>query len=225
SVRAGANPGHRPGAPPSSSQAARRARAPGGAARSLARAARRAPAATCARARTARTQAAPSPPRRPAPRATIARSPCVRATTGRAETRARPLQALPRQSRMRSRDRILVERLAGAISEYSREDDHADQQQHGRCAPQRPGARLERRTIDHELTVARHEIVDDLLVRIAFGHLLMDLATEIRGDQGIRIRDARVEALRAAYLTQQASIALVHRRIVETELALDRESE
>src|SRR5690606_8928847 len=177
------------------------------------------------RPRRGRTRSARRGTRRRAPLPTISRSRGARATAERAGTRARTRSTRPRRSKSLSRDRILVERPLRPILQYPRERESPDREQRDRSAPERPRGRLQRRTVDDELAVPRDEELDDFLVSVTFRHLLMHLAAQVRGDRRIGVRDARVQALRTADLAQQRAIALVHDRIVEAVLGLDRERE
>src|SRR5690606_580658 len=70
----------------------------------------------------------------------------------------------------------------------------------------------------HELTVPREQELPDLLVARAVRHLLANHTPQVGRDRCVRLRDTFGAALRAADLVQQALIAAVQVRILETEL-------
>ena len=72
----------------------------------------------------------------------------------------------------------------------------------------RSRGRLERRAVEHEIAVALHHEVDDLVVAPARGDLLADLAAQVHRELGVRIGDRLVLAHEAAQLLGEPHRAL-----------------
>ena len=113
---------------------------------------------------------------------------------------------------------VLVERLIAPGGKNAPEHESADEQQHERCGPHSERRLRHAWPIQHELAVAcRHERLD-LVVRIALADEPPHLAAQIRGDGRVGLRDALVQALRAADFANQGAIALVQYGVVESRL-------
>jgi hypothetical protein len=89
-------------------------------------------------------------------------------------TRARPRR--PREERPGSHALGLGQRLDGPLpaprGKIARKERRPDQQQEGRAEPEQRRRRLERRAIEHEIAVAPHHVVDDVVIAAAFRDLL-----------------------------------------------------
>jgi hypothetical protein len=92
-------------------------------------------------------------------------------------------------------------------------DQHAYDQDHERTDPQQRGAGLERRTVQHEVAIARDHIGDNLLVALALHDHLVGLLAQVLGKLGIGIGQILV-------LTDQA--AQLGDELVVTRLLLGR---
>jgi hypothetical protein len=76
-------------------------------------------------------------------------------------------------------------------------DQRRSQQQEG-PAPQQPGAALHRRAVEHEVAVALHHEVQDLLLTLALLQLLADLFAQVHRQVGMRRGNGLVLADQAA---------------------------
>jgi hypothetical protein len=104
-------------------------------------------------------------------------------------------------SRLRIRYRRAARRrVAAPRAQDSRNDEHPDQHEGERRKPQQPRAGLERRVVEHEVVVARDQVVLDLVVAFSTLHHVVDLLAQILGQVGIGVGQVLILADQAAQL-------------------------
>src|SRR3990167_4631875 len=168
--------------------------------------------------------------------------PCGHAEPGSAENPGQPATACRRTARIRSSVFLIPRRLIGRLlAEQSSQallliggkvtrargflapttqyphskQDETTEQKPGRAVPEQQGTGRERRLVEDEIAVTRHQEIDDLLVALAFFQHAIDLRTQVHGNRRIRVGDVLVLALGATQLLDQAAITLALRLVGE----------
>ncbi len=100
-----------------------------------------------------------------------------------------------------------------------RHDDHAraGQEDAQRAEPQQPGAGFERRLVQHEIGIARHQVLLDLVVALALLHQLEHFQAQVAGEVGVGVGKVLVLADQAAQLLGEVLEAQLLRVVLERQ--------
>src|SRR5512143_3390968 len=114
----------------------------------------------------------------PSPRGSPNEASCIAFLTGVTQKLLKPPSFLFRQLRLRLT-------VAAAYDVHQNEQPEHEKQEW--TEPQQIGDALERRAIEHEITVACDQEVDDLLVVLALLHHAVDFAPQVMGERRIGV--------------------------------------
>ena len=103
---------------------------------------------------------------------------------------------------------------ARAAAQREHQPGQPGDEQHERARPEQHGGGLHRRTVEHEVAVARDQVVDDLLVAAAGLDLLAHLVAQVDGELRVRVGERLVLAHQAAQHGGQVHDARLDRGIL-----------